>query len=449
MKKVVSLLLVLVLLLSCTSAFAINSQAVGTKKDELKAGERQYPEQPEAGSLAENSWYYTSALSSPNSVKAAAINSDVSLSWSSVTYAGKSCTYCIYEKINGSWRFLDIAMVSTYKLKASNGNHRYGVSSVLYLSGDYFESKYVTYVDIYVDKSSDTAVSGDNVQNLTLSGKKDKTINVTAYENTVLHIKTDGLTWYATNGAIVTPYTASNDIYFTSLGNNFYYKPASHLKTSGTVLVMTMDYKKVTYGGATCYSLGDTRAYFTINITLKPGKAPVPVSGITLNKSKVTLTLTSKQKKPTYQLKATVAPSNATNKKVKWSSSDKTIATVDSKGKVTALKAGTCKITCKAADGSGAKATCTITVKQTKVSSITLDKTKLSLKAGKSYALKVSSIKPADAYNKKVKWTTSDKKVATVDSSGKVTAVKKGKCVIRCTSADGSKVYAECAITVK
>ena len=83
------------------------------------------------------------------------------------------------------------------------------------------------------------------------------------------------------------------------------------------------------------------------------------------------------------------------------------------------------------------------------VTSITLNKTEAVLKKGKTLQLKAAKILPADATDKKVKWTSSDKKVATVSSKGKVKAKKKGTCIITCTAADGSGVTATCRITVK
>ena len=82
----------------------------------------------------------------------------------------------------------------------------------------------------------------------------------------------------------------------------------------------------------------------------------VAATGITLNKTSYTLT-----KGGTYTLSATVAPSNATNKTVTWTTSDKSVATVSSTGKVTAVKAGTATITAKTSNGK--TATCKITVK--------------------------------------------------------------------------------------
>ncbi len=83
------------------------------------------------------------------------------------------------------------------------------------------------------------------------------------------------------------------------------------------------------------------------------------------------------------------------------------------------------------------------------VSKIRLNKSKVTLAEGETLKLKVKLIKPSNATNQNVKWTSSDKTVAKVSSSGKVTAVGTGSCVITCTARDGSGVKAKCKITVK
>ena len=89
----------------------------------------------------------------------------------------------------------------------------------------------------------------------------------------------------------------------------------------------------------------------------KPAASKVKVIKVSLNYSAIYLT-----KGKSKTLKATVAPTNAANKSVTWTSSNKKIATVSSKGKVTGKKAGTATITVKAKDGSGKKATCKVVV---------------------------------------------------------------------------------------
>jgi len=84
----------------------------------------------------------------------------------------------------------------------------------------------------------------------------------------------------------------------------------------------------------------------------------IKVKSIKLNKKKITL-----KRKQSIKLKATIKPKNATNKKIKWTSSNKKVVKVNSKGKITALRKGRAKIYAKAKDGSGKKAVCIVTVK--------------------------------------------------------------------------------------
>lgn len=174
-----------------------------------------------------------------------------------------------------------------------------------------------------------------------------------------------------------------------------------------------------------------------------------PVTSISMTKKATVYT----GKKLT--LKATVKPSNASNKTLTWKSSNVKVAKVNSKGVVTPVKAGTAKITATAKDGSKKSATCTVTVRQS-VTKITLNKTSVSLaKKGASYKLK-ATVKPSNAYNKKMTVKSANTKIAKVSAStvnsGKtvtVTAVKKGSTKVTFTAKDGSKKSATCKITVK
>lgn len=85
----------------------------------------------------------------------------------------------------------------------------------------------------------------------------------------------------------------------------------------------------------------------------------------------------------------------------------------------------------------------------TLVTSIKLNKSKATMKTGEKLQLLIKKITPASATNKKVKWSTNNKKVATVDKNGNVKAKGKGTCIITCSATDGSGVSATCKITVK
>ena len=159
------------------------------------------------------------------------------------------------------------------------------------------------------------------------------------------------------------------------------------------------------------------------------------VTSVTLDKTTASL-----RAGETVTLTATVNPSDATDKTVTWTTSDQSVATV-SNGVVTAKKVGTATITAKAGDKT---ATCQITVVATEVTSVTLNKTTASLRAGETVTL-TATVNPADATDKTVTWTSSDQTVATV-LNGVVTAKKVGTATI--TAKAGSKT-ATCKITVE
>ena len=131
-------------------------------------------------------------------------------------------------------------------------------------------------------------------------------------------------------------------------------------------------------------------------------------------------------------LKASIAPKNATYKRIQWSSSDKRIATVSSKGVVKAVKVGRVYITAKAMDGSGKYARCKITVKQP-VTSIKLSAATLTITEGSSKTL-TATVAPASATNKTLSWTSSNKKIATVSAKGVVKAIAPGTATITAKS---------------
>ena len=134
---------------------------------------------------------------------------------------------------------------------------------------------------------------------------------------------------------------------------------------------------------------------------------------------------------------AVVRPANATDKKVTWSSSNKSVATVSSTGKITAKSEGTATITAKTSNGKKASLKVTVTKKFIHVNSVSLDKEEATLTVGESISLK-ATVSPNNATNQKVTWSSSDTKVATV-SNGKVTAKGAGTATITVTTSDGNK----------
>lgn len=143
-------------------------------------------------------------------------------------------------------------------------------------------------------------------------------------------------------------------------------------------------------------------------------------------------------------LEVVFIPENASNRAVKWSSSDDSVAKVNASGTVQGVSTGNTTITATAVDG-GATATCYVTV-VSKVSEVTLNHSELYLSVGDTESL-IATVKPDNATNKKIKWTSSDSSVVTVDSNGKISAVNLGQATITATSEEGGKT-ATCVVNV-
>ena len=164
---------------------------------------------------------------------------------------------------------------------------------------------------------------------------------------------------------------------------------------------------------------------------------PVPVSSVSISGSGVSDGKLSLKLGASVQLTATVTPSNATDKTVSWTSSNSSVAKV-SDGKITAVKAGTATITATAGGKTAsvvvAVADNPVPVESVSVSGDGVSDGKLSLKSGASAQL-TATVKPDDATDRKVTWTSSDSSVANVMGTGVVTAGSKaGKATVTATA---------------
>lgn len=180
----------------------------------------------------------------------------------------------------------------------------------------------------------------------------------------------------------------------------------------------------------------------------------VIVSSLGLNAPQVSAAKKSKEftiNKTSYTLnKGKSVTLKATNKtkykgKIVWSSSNKKVATVTSKGKVKGIKNGTVTITVKI-KGSKKKATCKVTV-ITPATKVTLNKTSATINVGEKITLK-GKISPKSAGNKTLEFRSSNKSVATVTSKGRVKGIKNGTATIT-VKIKGTKKKATCKVTVK
>ena len=177
-----------------------------------------------------------------------------------------------------------------------------------------------------------------------------------------------------------------------------------------------------------------------VTVTIRP----VPVTGVTLNKSSSSI-LTTK----TEQLSAVISPANATNQTLIWKSDNAAVAAVDAAGLVTARTAGTAKIIAASAD-SGSYAACIFTVTDipVDVTGVKLNKSSTTIAVGTGNSEKLfAAISPLDATDQNVTWSSSDAAVAAVDALGSVTGMKEGSAVITVMTADGS-FTSSCSCTV-
>ena len=224
----------------------------------------------------------------------------------------------------------------------------------------------------------------------------------------------------AANAAVKIPApTVVKELYVTDKGNG-------KIELSGTIGKLQAD-NAITVKGSG-------------RIDEKSGKVEVTedvkigVTSVTLDKTDLTLDVNG-----TAKLNATVKPDDATTKTVTWKSDNEGVAIVDNSGNVTAKAAGTATIT---ATVDGKSASCKVTVNgQTTtvpVQSVGLNQTTLELIAGKEATL-TATVKPDDATNKTVTWSSNNETVATVDNNGKVTAKvgdKQATCNVKVTAAD-------------
>ena len=210
----------------------------------------------------------------------------------------------------------------------------------------------------------------------------------------------------------------------------------ARVSSTGVVTAMGVGTATITvitnYGGRTA----------TCVVTVTPNTGVVPVTGVSLNKSSTSVTVSG-----TETLTTTVQPANATNKAVTWSSSNTGIATVSASGLVTGVAVGTATITVTTADG-GRTAMCVVTVNTAvvPVTGVTLNKTSTTITAGGTETL-TATVQPSNATNKNVTWSSNNTGVATINN-GLVTAQSQGTATITVTTQDGGRT-ASCVVTVQ
>ena len=162
--------------------------------------------------------------------------------------------------------------------------------------------------------------------------------------------------------------------------------------------------------------------------------------------TKVTASNITIKEGQTASIAVTIEPTGASTRNVTYKSSNENVATV-SNGTVTGVSAGKATITIKTKNGH--EETFEVTVIESNLTKITLSPTTLNFTVGDTASQKINAtLEPADAMNRKIVWTSTDTKVATVNDKGEVTAVGKGTCTIKATSEKNASVYGSCSVTV-
>lgn len=157
----------------------------------------------------------------------------------------------------------------------------------------------------------------------------------------------------------------------------------------------------------------------------------VPVESLTLNKTSLSLTENQKERLTAY-----ISPEDATNQDIVWSSSNTSVAVVDSDGEVLAVKKGACNITVTLGDIS---AECKVTVDspEVPVSNIELSGSSR-IERGKT-GMAIAIVYPSNATNKTVTWSSSDDKIVSVDSDGTLNALSIGHATITASAGSVTK----------
>ncbi len=271
----------------------------------------------------------------------------------------------------------------------------------------------------------------NKTSNSNITSNENKTSNDNSSSNTNRNIRVTGVSINEQNVTMYIGQTSS--VSATVTPENATNKSVTWKSSDTNVVVVDnngrLDAKKV---GTANIIVTTNDGFKTSTVKVTVVAQSIPVTGVKLNTSSMTLSKNGKS-----ILKATITPSNATNKEVTWKSSNTSVATVDQNGTVTAKNYGTANITVTTNDGKKT-ATVKVDVPQPPISSISI-----SLKSNTVYVGSTSkadiSYYPTDAANKTVTWTSSDTSVATVSQFGQIKGISYGVATITAITPNGKK----------
>ena len=212
--------------------------------------------------------------------------------------------------------------------------------------------------------------------------------------------------------------------------------------SSGDERILTVDENGVVTGVkrgngrviATATDGSNIRANFTVRVVQLP-------EALTLSAEEMTIDVGR-----TAAVKATIAPNDADNKKVVWTSSDEGVATVSRDGHIKAVALGDCTVTCTSQETESVSASVAVHVQQP-VQKIVFNDKSMIVCVGEAAPLSLT-IEPANASNQALAFTSSNDKVAAVDENGVVTGIAGGKVTITAMTTDGTKRTAKITVQV-
>ncbi|MBE0583723.1 MAG: Ig-like domain-containing protein [Desulfofustis sp.] len=175
---------------------------------------------------------------------------------------------------------------------------------------------------------------------------------------------------------------------------------------------------------------GKLALYGYLRALAEPPGPPVPVTGIALSPAQVTVDGTDSR-----HLVATVEPPEATNKLVRWETSDEEVVHVDAGGTVSGVAGGSAVITVTTIDG-GFAASCQVSVNDVVVSGVAVSPANVTIAKGTAETI-TAQVVPANAIDKNVSWSSDNPAIAAVDENGTVSGRAAGSATITATTAQG------------
>ncbi|MGN7823635.1 Ig-like domain-containing protein [Chitinophaga sp. 22536] len=313
--------------------------------------------------------------------------------------------------------------------------------------------------------------SGDSLINFNVYQAAGNKLNTVITRTLEAKSDNDGtiVVYFFPNGTLNGPYTASiaaleariillQGISITSDSSNLYVNYKDTLKLTTTPANATnrnVVYKSSNDAIATVDMNGIVtgKAAGTVTITAKSVESGftasktytviyIPVAALTLDTTVATVSVGA-----TLQLNATISPSKASNKGVTWTTSDSTIATVSNNGTITGIKQGDVVIRAIAADNAAIVAQANVHIANVLATGLTFQPSPVTIGEKDTIRVNITYI-PANTSIKKVTWSSSNPALATIDSTGLISAVRQGTLTITANTHDGSGISATLPVTV-